>query len=208
MSAVPFEAVVFDLGGVVLDSPLAVFERFEQQRGLPPRFIGELVITSGANGAWPRLERGELTMAEFEEAFAAEAEARGHELQVHALMQALEEATDIRPQVAEMVSDLRRFGLRTAALTNNWPSEDQEQKVGTLRPLFDVIVESFRVGMRKPEAGIYSLVLSQLGVPAEQAIFLDDIGFNLKPARELGMHTIKVADPTAAMLELTQLLGL
>jgi len=201
-------AVVFDLGGVVLDSPLRVFECFEQQRGLPPHFISELVITTGAEGAWSRLERGQLSMEEFAQAFSAEAKARGQELDAGQLMQALEEATDIRPQVAEMISDLRRFGLRTAALTNNWPSEDQERKIDVLRPLFDVVVESFRVGMRKPEPAIYSLVLSQLGMSGERTVFLDDIGYNLKPARELGMHTIKVTDPNVAMSELVQLLGL
>lgn len=201
-----FDAVVFDLGGVVLDSPLRVFEEFEQERGWPQHVISSWVITAGEHGAWPRLERGELTMTEFDSAFAAEAKAQGYALNTRQLMLALEAATDIRPLVTETISRIRGQGLRTAALTNNWLSEDQDQKVGALRPLFDVVVESFRVGMRKPERRIYDLVLSQLDIAAERAIFLDDIGMNLKPARELGMHTIKVTDPAQAMSELLRAL--
>jgi len=106
------------------------------------------------------------------------------------------------------VRKIRAHGLLTAALTNNWVSADMQGKMDLLRREFDAFVESARVGLRKPDPRIYQLACAQLQVTPEQAVFLDDIGQNLKAARALGMTTIKVADPDAALRELEQVLGL
>ena len=117
------------------------------------------------------------------------------------------EARAARPQMLEAIRRLRARGLRTAALTNNWVSEGKRQ-TDTLRERFDVFVESAVVGLRKPDPRIYELVCRELGVPPARTAFLDDIGLNLKPARALGMATIKVVEPDAALRELGALLGL
>jgi putative hydrolase of the HAD superfamily len=111
-----------------------------------------------------------------------------------------------RPQMLEALRRLRVRGLRTAALTNNWVSEGT-RPTDWLRARFDVFVESSVVGLRKPDPRIYELVCRELGVPPPRAAFLDDIGLNLKPARALGMATIKVTEPDAALRELGALLG-
>jgi epoxide hydrolase-like predicted phosphatase len=123
-------------------------------------------------------------------------------------MAKLAEDTQVRPAMVEAIRKLRQGGLRTAALTNNWASDDQAHKMEVLRGEFDAFVESAKVGMRKPDARIYELVCRQLRVRPQHAAFLDDIGGNLKPARALGMATIKVGDYRAALAELEQLVGL
>lgn len=110
--------------------------------------------------------------------------------------------------MARAISRIREAGLRTAALTNNWPRSD----IGVDSPVantlgFDVIVESAVVGLRKPDPRIYELVLTELEVEASAAVFLDDLGINLKPARAMGMTTIKVADPDRALADLSATLG-
>jgi epoxide hydrolase-like predicted phosphatase len=109
----------------------------------------------------------------------------------------------------EAIRRLRSSGLKVAALTNNWVSSDgQYERMTGLRAEFDVFVESCRVGLRKPDPRIYELVCSELGVQPSQVVFLDDIGQNLKAARQLGMATIKVSAPAEALLELERTLGL
>lgn len=202
-----WDAVILDLGGVVLDSPLQSFARFEREHGLPAQLINRLVVSGGAAGPWARFECGELPWEEFLAAFAAQAQAMQVDLDVAALMAELEVSTDIRPEVTARIERLRTRGYRTAALTNNWASPDQEQKVNALRPLFDVVVESFRVGLRKPDPAIYQLVVEQLRVEPSKAVFIDDIGFNLKPARAMGMHTIKASDEAGVLAALDELLS-
>jgi epoxide hydrolase-like predicted phosphatase len=110
-----------------------------------------------------------------------------------------------------MVSAIRRIragGLRAGALTNNWDSDDQKQKMDLLRAEFDVFIESVRVGLRKPDPRIYELCCKRLEVAPNEAVFLDDIGVNLKSARALGLTTIKVDDPDIALAELEGALGI
>lgn len=201
-------AVIFDLGGVVLDSPLSAFADYEQARGLPANSINRAIVEAGAAGAWAKLERGELDMPAFFTAFDAELRGRGTPISSKALMKQIADNTQVRPAVVEAVRRLRGAGLRTAALTNNWASDDQAQKMDALRGEFDVFVESVKAGVRKPDPRIYELALRSLRVRSEQAVFLDDIGGNLKPARAMGMATIKVGDYRVALGELSQLVGL
>src|SRR5262245_32851066 len=206
-------AVVFDIGGVVQDSPLHAIARYERERGLPPNAINRVVVAAGEEGAWARLERGELTVQSFCAPFEADCRARGIAIDGRALMERIAEASVPRPRMLEAIRRLRAAGLRVAALTNNWVAETpgaatSETIKSRLAAHFDVFVESAVVGLRKPDPRIYALVCDKLGLPPARVAFLDDIGRNLKPARELGMATIKVDDPEQALRELGALLGL
>jgi epoxide hydrolase-like predicted phosphatase len=200
------EAVVFDLGGVVMDSPLHAIARFERDHRLPAGAINRVVVESGETGAWSRLERGELTLEAFCAPFEADCRAAGVELSGAGLMARIAEASVPRPRMLEAIRRIRARGLRAAALTNNWVREGPRD-AHRLKAHFDVFVESAVVGLRKPDPRIYELICRELGVSPPRVAFLDDIGRNLKSARTLGMSTIKVDDPDVALRELGALLG-
>jgi putative hydrolase of the HAD superfamily len=207
---VSYRAVIFDLGGVVFPSPIDVFRSYEQEHGLPHRFLSEVVLTDVEGGAWARLERGELTVAEFCTEFESECAAAGERIDATALMGAVAGGFDPRPEMVRALRTLRVGGLRTGALTNNWaaePGDAGERGLTTLADLFDTVVESAVEGLRKPDPRIYELVCARLEVSPEESVFLDDLGVNLKAARALGMTTIKVVDPAAALAELGEVVG-
>ncbi len=199
-------AVVFDIGGVVQESPLRAIARYEHDHGLPPNAINRAVVAAGERGAWARLERGELTVERFLGPFEADCRAYGVAVSGERLMACIASAGVARPQMLRAVRRIRERGLRVGALTNNWATETPRPP-SPLRELFDAFIESRAVGMRKPDPRIYRLVCEELGVEPARTAFLDDIGANLKTARALGMTTIKVVDPDAALRELGTLLG-
>lgn len=203
----PVAAVVFDLGGVVTDSPLRAIARYEIDHGLPPNAINRAVLAAGDGGAWSRLERGELTVENFCGPFEAECRAAGLAVDAARLMAAIDSVTVARPLMIRAIGRVRAAGIKTAALTNNWHGRVPDL-TSSLRGYFEVFVESRATGMRKPDARMYELVCRLLGMAPPQVVYLDDIGANLKPARALGMRTIKVEDPEAALRELGALLGL
>lgn len=200
-------AVVFDIGGVIQDSPLHAIARYEAHHGLPAGSINRAVVATGEGGAWSRLERGELTV----EAWCApfESDCRGHGLSVDGtrLMQYIAEAGRERPAMLRAVARLRERGLRVGALTNNWATETAPAGPHPIARHFDALVESRAVGMRKPDPRIYQLMCRRLGVEPAETAFLDDIGTNLKGAKALGMHTIKVDEPEQALRALGRLVG-
>jgi putative hydrolase of the HAD superfamily len=204
-----FAAVIFDLGGVVLGSPLHAIARYERACGLPAGFINRVVVSSGPGGAWSRLERGELQVPDFIPAFEADCLAAGERVAAAPMMEAIREESQPRPRMIAAIHALRARGLRVGALTNNWVSEEPaESRLGLdLRELFDAFVESAILGLRKPDPRIYLHACKELGVEPKEAIFLDDIGANLKAARALGMYTIKVDAPEQALAELDAALG-
>lgn len=206
----PIRGVIFDLGGVIFPSPFKAFDEYERRLGLPEGAVRGVIRTSSETGAWAALERGELDLTQFFAALEAEAEAAGHEIVAGDLMALVGAGLGPRPAMMEAVTRIRDAGLRTAALTNNWAVPDGGAHPNGLGGLgaFDVVVESAVEGIRKPDPRIYELTLERLGVAATEAVFLDDLGVNLKPARALGMATIKVADPDDALRELEELLGL
>lgn len=204
-AAVTYQAVIFDLGGVVFPSPLDGFRAYEAENGLPHRFLSEVVLQDPVNGAWSRLERGELTLATFTAAFEAECRDAGGEIDATELMGRITAGVGPREEMIQAIHALRAGELRIGALTNNWHSDDGPQN--PTRDLFDAIVESAIVGLRKPDPAIYELVCAQLDVEPAHTVFLDDLGVNLKPARAMGMATIKVADPHIALSELAGLVG-
>jgi putative hydrolase of the HAD superfamily len=203
-----FRAVIFDLGGVVLGSPPQAFRAYEADLGLPTNFLNKLIVRNGTQGAWERLERGELDMLGFVREFDLEVQREGVTISTAELMLRVAHASMPRPQMVVAVRRIRDSGVRVAALTNNWASDDQGEKMNLLRAEFDVFIESVVEGLRKPDPRIYQLACDRLGVTPPESIFLDDLGQNLKPARVMGMHTIKVDEPLPAITELESLLGL
>ena len=206
MRKVSRRAVIFDLGGVVFDSPLHALRTLEREEGLPRLAIGRVIESAGRDGAWARLERGELEYAEFQGKLQQEMDAAGLPLHVPEMMRAMAGALRVRPEMLAAIRSLRLAGFRVGALTNNWAGEGI-QRFAALEPEFDAFVQSYRVGRRKPEPEIYGLVCDALAVSPSEAVFLDDIGANLKPARALGMGTIKVSEPTRALADLEEMLA-
>lgn len=204
-----YRAVIFDLGGVVFPSPFEAFDAYEHGNNLEKGSVRALIRRSSEEGAWAALERGELNMDEFAVALEAEADSAGFALDARKLMGMIGSSLGPRPQMVRAIERIREEGLRTAALTNNWTDDDERSTPHALHDMmaFDAIVESAREGLRKPDPRIYTLILARLDVLASEAVFLDDLGINLKPARAMGMTTIKVGDPDDALAELARVLG-
>ena len=197
-------AVLFDVGGVIITSPFESFSRYEAAHGLPDGFIRRLNSTNPDTNAWAHLERGDVSFDEFCALFEAEARAAGGELKGRDVMELL--AGEIRPAMLEAVRRCHER-LKTAMVTNNWRAEDEGGRLDTLLPLFDVVIESSKAGVRKPEPKFYEMACEQLEIEPPEAVFLDDLGVNLKPARAMGMTTIKVVDPDRALAELEEVVG-
>ena len=204
IAAVPTpRAVLFDLGGVVFDSPLDGFTRYEREVGLPIDFIRTLNSTNSDANAWARLERGELSREDFVTAFEAEALAAGQRLEGARVLDALK--GDVRPVMVDAIRRLKKAAFLTAAVTNNIaPMSTADRDVSAVTSLFDVVIESSVVGVRKPEEEFYRITLDKLGVRADECVYLDDLGVNLKPARAMGMATIKVLDAESAVAALEE----
>jgi putative hydrolase of the HAD superfamily len=205
-------AVVFDLGGVITESPMTAFTAYEAEAGLPEGLIVRLNSTDPDTNAWARYERNELDATGFTDAFEAEALAAGHRLDARRVLAAL--AGEVRPEMLAAVRRLRGAGLPLALLSNNVAPMERTGRLGELLDLFDVVVESSIEGVRKPEPEIYRRALTRLSEAAGRELapsdcaYLDDLGINLKPARAMGMHTVKVTDPAAALAQLSELVGL
>ena len=179
-----FRAVIFDLGGVVFPSPFEAFDNYDATAGLERGTVRALIRASSETGAWAALERGELTMDQFRSALESEAQAAGFTLDGVALLGSFGNGAGARPSMLTAIARIREHGLRVGALTNNWPAPDGRSEPNAFHSLtFDVVVESSIEGIRKPDPRIYDLVLTRLGVAATEAVFLDDLGINLKPAR-------------------------
>lgn len=211
------EAVIFDFGGVFTTSPVENFARFERERGLPEKFIGGVIKNNHHTNAWAQFERAEISLDAFDAAFAAETKAAGFEIRGRALVALL--ALTLRPPMIDALRRVRAAGFKTGCITNNLPDFDSAamiadaEKAGQAKEilaLFDHVIESSKAGVRKPEPRIYEMMCEALGVAPAACVFLDDLGINLKPARAMGMATIKVplGDVSPAIAELEALLNL
>jgi putative hydrolase of the HAD superfamily len=201
-------AVLWDFGGVITTSPFDAFSAYEQANSLPPGFIRRLNATNPDTNAWARFERNELDIDGFVASFEAEAEAAGGRLDARQLLAGLRTG-ELRPVMVEAVRRCHDR-LRTGLLTNNFsPGTAEEASSGyaLVSPYFDVVLESSKVGFRKPDPRFYRSACEQLGIQPHEAVFLDDLGVNLKPARSMGMQTIKVVDPAEALAELEAVVG-
>lgn len=212
--ATPPLAVLWDFGGVILSSPFEAFNRYEQEAGLPKDFIRGINTRNPHANAWAKMERSEVSLDGFVALFEQEALDLGHRLDGWKILQAL--SGDIRPQ---MVEALRRCkaAFRVACITNNMKSgegpgmarsPEKVKAVAEIMTLFEHVIESSKLGMRKPDPRIYRHACDLIGVAPDRCIYLDDLGINLKPAREMGMRTIKVVDPEIAIDELQAMVGI
>lgn len=205
------KAILWDFGGVIATSPFERFAAYESDAGLEAGTIRSLNSHNSDSNAWAHLERGELTRKEFCDLFEAEAEASGHLLDAEQVLACLE--LEVRPAMFNALK-LCNEHYTTACLTNNMTQEskvvqtDRERLLENVMGEFDYIFASAQMGIRKPEPQFYLAVLRELGIEAKHAVFLDDLGVNLKPARALGMQTIRVADPHDALYELETITGL
>ncbi len=208
------DAVLWDFGGVILSSPFDAFAAYERETGLPENFIRGLNSRNPDANAWARMERNELSPDEFAVAFEAEARDQGHALDGRKVLSVL--SGEVRP---EMVEALRRVKTRhrVACITNNVKSGEgpgmardpvRARQIADIMALFEHVVESSKLGLRKPDPRIYRHACDLMGVAPERCVYLDDLGINLKPARAMGMRTIKVGDPAVAIGELEGMLGI
>lgn len=200
------KAVIWDVGGVLTTSPVQSIRRFEKATGLPDGALRPLLASH--EGAWSRLEKSEMTPLEFALAFENEAAELGLAVDGTAFLGAFFGELEVREEMVVVVRALRGKKL-LCAITNNVGREDPPERPGPLPldDLFDVVIESSKVGVRKPDPRIYMLACERLHVSPPEAVFLDDFGVNLKAARALGMTTIKVDETTSAIDELESALG-
>jgi len=202
------EAVIWDFGGVFTTSPFEAFARYERENGLPVDLIRRINSQNHLTNAWARFERAELDLDSFDKAFADEALALGHYVPGKDIIGLL--SGDFRP---EMIEALRRIKtkFKTGCITNNVPANMTGSNEGRalyakdVMALFDHVIESAKTGIRKPDPRIYEMMCETLGVTPEACIYLDDLGVNLKPARTMGMATIKVESGPQAIAALEHL---
>lgn len=206
-----FEAVIWDFGGVLTTSPFEAFARFETERGLPADIIRRTNAANHLENAWAKFERAEVDIETFDRLFAAELLALGAEVRGRDVLPLI--AGELRP---EMVEALRRIKAEfgTGCITNNLPANaigsagGRTLYIAEVMALFDHVIESAKIGLRKPDPKIYRMMVEALGVDPKRCIYLDDLGVNLKPAREIGMTTIKVESAKQALAELEAATGL
>ena len=209
------KAVLWDFGGVFTTSPFEAFARFERAHNLPKEFIRTINSTNPDTNAWAQFESSAIDVAEFDAAFRAEAEALGHRVDGKDVLALL--SGEFRPRMAAALRECKKH-YKVGCITNNMKkagegpamaaSVERAEKARQVMAEFDIVVESSVEGVRKPNPRIYQIACDRLGVTPDQAVFLDDLGINLKPARAMGMTTIKVVSEEQAIGELSLATGL
>jgi putative hydrolase of the HAD superfamily len=197
-------AVLWDFGGVLTTSPFDAFAAYESAHALQPGFIRRLNATNPDHNAWAGLERGLVTLDEFATLFEAEAADAGATVDARAIVEQL--SGELRPSMVEAVRRCHEK-LKTGLLTNNFSRGADEPSYASVIQLFDAVIESSKAGCRKPDIRFYEMACELMDIEPRQAVFLDDLGVNLKPARAMGMHTIKVGEPAHAIFELEAVVG-
>lgn len=202
------QAVIWDFGGVLTSSPFEAFTRYEVEKGLPKDFVRSVNARNIHENAWAKLERSEVNADEFDRLFREESAALGHEVPGKDILGLL--SGDIRPNVVEALK-ICKSQVKVGCITNNAPvgkgagmssDANKAEKVSEIMTLFDHVIESSKLGIRKPDPRIYALMCEALDVDPAKAIYLDDLGINLKPARAMGMHTIKVLNEAQLLTDL------
>ena len=209
-------AVFFDFGGVILSSPFDAFNHFERDNNIPENFIRSVNSVNHHANAWARLERSDISPAQFDNIFADESEALGHRIQGAEILALLH--GELRPDMVHALDVIKNSGLVLACLTNNVLTETavatdpieraRQQELKSVLARFDAVIESSKVGVRKPEPRFYEIACETVGVQPDECVFLDDLGINLKPAAKMGMITIKVVTSDQALHELAKIINL
>ena len=199
--------VLFDFGGVITTSPFDGFAAYEKEMGLPDGLIRKINSTNPDTNAWAQFERNQVSREGFTKLFGKEADALGYSVDAERVLQCL--STELRPRMLDAVKRLS-VTYTTAILTNNLieVAEDEtapgpsREHLGSVSSVVDAIIESSKIGVRKPDTAFYQIACKQLSVEPEECVFLDDLGINLKPARSMGMTTIKVVTESQALNDL------
>ncbi|MEL6828998.1 MAG: HAD-IA family hydrolase [Pseudomonadota bacterium] len=207
------EAVIWDFGGVITSSPFEAFRRYEAERGLPEDFIRGVNARNGDTNAWAKLERSEVNADEFDALFREESTALGHDVPGRDILGLL--SGSIRPAVVEALK-VCKSKTKVGCITNNAPigkgasmteDSDRANEARQVFDLFDHVIESSKLGIRKPDPKIYALMCEALEVDPKHCVYLDDLGINLKPARAMGMATIKVLNEQQLLSDLKAATG-
>ncbi len=208
-----FKAVIWDFGGVLTTSPFEAFNRYEAENGLPANFIRSVNAVNPLTNAWALLERSLIGPDDFDLQFRAESGALGHEVSGRDVLALL--SGRLRPRVVQALKVCKAHGL-VGCITNNAPvgkgagmaqDPDRADEVSTVLALFDHVIESSKLGIRKPDPRIYRLMCETLGVDPAACVYLDDLGINLRPARDMGMTTIKVTGEDQLLSDLQAITG-
>jgi putative hydrolase of the HAD superfamily len=210
-----YSTIIFDFGGVITSSPFEAFNRLEAERGLPRDFVRRINATDPDTNAWAKFERAEITAAEFDTMFAAEALAASGTLRGEDVIACL--AGDLRPRMVAALDTLKAKGFAIGCITNNVPaghgagmsrSQDKADAIAAVLARFDHVIESSKAGVRKPDPRIYQMMCAALSVEPASCVYLDDLGINCKPAALLGMAAIKVTSGDQALDDLGTVLGM
>ena len=202
------DAILWDFGGVFTTSPFENFNLLEERCGAPRDFIRTLNSVNPTTNAWAQFESNQVSLEEFDELFAKESKLAGHEIRGKEVISML--SGDLRPKMVELLK-LCKEQYKVACITNNVKAgrgpgmssnDDKASKVSKVMTLFDDVIESSVEGIRKPNPEIYKLACQRISVEPEKCLFIDDLGINLKPAKELGMKTIKVLTEAQALKDI------
>ena len=207
------QAVIWDFGGVLSTSPFEAFNHYETEKGLPADFIRSVNARNGDTNAWAKLERSEVSADEFDALFRNESRALGHEVPGKDVLSLL--SGRLRPRVVDALKVCKGH-VKVGCITNNAPvgkgagmtsDEGRAAEVAKVFDLFDHVIESSKLGIRKPDPRIYALMCEALDVEPARCVYLDDLGINLKPARTMGMTTIKVIGEDQLLADLSDATG-
>lgn len=207
------QAVIWDFGGVITSSPFDAFTQYEVDNGLPKDFIRSVNAQNIHENAWAKLERNEVDAAGFDALFREESKGLGHEVGGADILALL--SGSIRPRVVSALKTCKSHG-KVGCITNNAKvgkgagmsdDENKAKAVGEIMKQFDHVIESSKVGLRKPDPRIYALMCEALDVDPKACVYLDDLGINLKPARDMGMTTIKVLNEAQLLADLATATG-
>lgn len=201
-----YKAIIWDFGGVITSSPFEAFNKFEEANGLPKDIIRTINSENSDMNAWAQFESNSITIDQFNDLFLKEAKAKGFDIKGRDIIKLLKGS--IRENMVSFLRELKS-DFKLGCITNNVKSSSEENtdnETEEAMSIFDHVIESSIVGIRKPNPEIYMMSCDALNVSPDQCIYLDDLGINLKPARELGMTTIKVIQPEDAIQEVRNLL--
>ena len=205
-----YKAIIWDFGGVITSSPFEAFNNFESQNNLPLDTIRTINSENPDSNAWAEFERNDISVDQFDELFAKEAEKKGFNITGKQIIGLL--SGKIRPFMVDFLKDLKGK-YKLGCITNNVQSDNQSKQdyskeSSEAMTLFDHVIESSLIGIRKPDPRIYHMSCDALEVEPKECIYLDDLGINLKPAKAIGMTTIKVIDPNIAISQVKEFLGI
>ena len=208
------KAILWDFGGVLTSSPFDSFARYEAAHGLPKDFLRGVNARNHETNAWALFESSQVSLDEFDRLFEEESRALGHAVKGRAVLDLL--GGDLRPRMVEVLKRCKQ-AYHVCCLTNNvnmgegpgmWGTPARAAQVAEVMTLFHQVIESSKIGMRKPDPRIYTFACERMNVAPEEVVYLDDLGVNLKPAKALGMRTIKVTGEAQAIADLSATLGI